>query len=318
MPIKLTQEQFVFRAKGIHGDKYDYSRVVYAGDKTKVIIICSIHGPFEQRPNNHIHLKQGCCLCAQIVKSTNKKVGIDKFVERAIKIHGLKYDYSLVEYIDGDTPVNIICKKHGVFQQAPSNHTHSEQGCPRCNFDATSIRKRLTQQQFVDKSNLVHGNKYNYDLAQYTTWREFVNIGCVQHGNFSQAAYSHLQGIGCPSCARTSYSKKAIQWLNDTSASAGIFIQHAQNGGEYIIPNTRLKADGYCAVTNTIYEFHGSAWHGDPSLYSPTDMCHPYDKEISAGELYERTLTRERRIRELGYTLIVRWESEVTTTLEYL
>ena len=312
MPIKLTQEQFLLRAREIHGDEYDYSHVVYVGDKVKIMIICSVHGPFEQRPNNHIHLKQGCWMCAQIVKSTNKKVGIDKFAERATKIHGLKYDYSLVEYIDGDTPVKIICKEHGIFQQAPSNHTHGEQGCPACYLANKPMLLRLTQQQFIDKSNLIHGNRYNYDLAHYTNGREFIVIQCSRHGKFTQAAYSHLQGIGCPSCARTSYSKKAIRWLDDISTTNRIFIQHAQNSGEYVIPTTRLKADGYCATTNTIYEFHGSLWHGDPSIFAPTEKCHPFNKEITAEELYHKTINRETKIRQLGYNLIVCWESEFT------
>ena len=104
------------------------------------------------------------------------------------------------------------------------------------------------------------------------------------------------------------YSIKAIQWLEEIMKEEQIFIQHAGNVGEYSIPGTRFKVDGYCKETNTCYEFHGVYWHGHPSKFSPTDI-NPVNKK-TYGELYQKTLERDQKIRDLGYNLVVMWEHE--------
>lgn len=110
------------------------------------------------------------------------------------------------------------------------------------------------------------------------------------------------------------YSYKCINWLESIMYQDGSFIQHALNEGEYSIPGTRYKADGYCQETNTIYEFHGDVFHGNPLLFNDTDKCHPFDKQITAGELYNKTLLKEQQIKELGYNLIVMWENDYVIT----
>jgi hypothetical protein len=87
-----------------------------------------------------------------------------------------------------------------------------------------------------------------------------------------------------------------------------VLIQHALNGGEYQIPGTRYKADGYCQETNTIYEFHGDYWHGNPEIYPPTVSNVIVGKTM--GELYEYTIKREEEIKSLCYNLVVMWENK--------
>lgn len=87
-------------------------------------------------------------------------------------------------------------------------------------------------------------------------------------------------------------------------------IQHAGNGGEYRIPNTCMSADGYCSETNTIYEFDGDVFHGNPNIYGPTDKCHPFNKTTTAEQLYNDTLTKHNRLRNMGFTLVTIWESD--------
>jgi hypothetical protein len=94
MSKRLTSEEFIKKSKEIHGDKYDYSSVDYIDSKSKVKIICNIHGTFEQIPNSHLN-KKGCSICANNIKSTK----ID-FIRKSIEIHGDKYNYSLVDYIN--------------------------------------------------------------------------------------------------------------------------------------------------------------------------------------------------------------------------
>lgn len=111
-----------------------------------------------------------------------------------------------------------------------------------------------------------------------------------------------------------SYSCKSIQWLESLMEEEGIFIQHAENIEEYNIPGTRFHVDGYCKETNTVYEFYGDYFHGNPELFEAEEKCHPFNLEISAGDLYYGTLRREKFIRELGYNLVTIWESNFTLT----
>lgn len=128
MPKKLTQEEFITRAREVHGDKYDYSLVEYKSTHTKVKIVCPIHGVFEQEPNQHL-AGAGCPKCAGKMQTT------EDFIRKAREIHGDLYDYSKVDYINCDTPVTIICKQHGEFQQAPDLHLRGH-GCSKCSLKA--------------------------------------------------------------------------------------------------------------------------------------------------------------------------------------
>lgn len=82
-------------------------------------------------------------------------------------------------------------------------------------------------------------------------------------------------------------------------------VQHVENDGEYLIPQTRFRVDGYCKETNTIYKFHGNL-----NLFDPTDRCHPYEPAVTAGDLYKRTMQRENILYQLGYNIKTMWESD--------
>jgi len=122
---RLTTEQFIEKAKAVHGDKYDYSLVDYKNAKTKVKIICSIHGVFEQIPYNHLQGKK-CFECNGSKKTTTKQ-----FIEKAKVIHGDKYDYRQVKYNNRHNKVKIVCPEHGPFEQTPGCHLNGN-GCPKC------------------------------------------------------------------------------------------------------------------------------------------------------------------------------------------
>ena len=124
----LTKNEFIEKAKEVHGDKYDYSKVEYNGVRNKVCIICREHGEFWQTANDHLK-GCGCKICGK--EKMLRLLTTEDFIERAKKIHGDKYDYSKVEYINAKTPIKIICNKHGEFEQTPSNHL-LKCGCPKC------------------------------------------------------------------------------------------------------------------------------------------------------------------------------------------
>ena len=129
--VRTGTQNFIEKAKSVHGNKYDYSQVEYQNNKTPVTIICPKHGPFSCRPDKHTSRKSGCPKCAAELNGLNKRSTTEEFITRALKVHGDKYDYSKVDYQGCDKPVIIICRKHGEFLQSPYAHLHGA-GCPIC------------------------------------------------------------------------------------------------------------------------------------------------------------------------------------------
>ena len=185
----ITTEEFINRAREVHGDKYDYSKVKYGDSKTKVCIICPKHGEFWQLPGNHLRGK-GCILCSKPVYNTNS------FIEEAKKVHGDKYDYSKAKYTKAIEKVCIICPIHGEFWQTPNSHLRG-QGCPKCGGS-----KQLTTKEFIGKAREIHGDKYDYSKVEYVNANTKVCIICPIHGEFWQTPTSHLNSSGCPVCGK--------------------------------------------------------------------------------------------------------------------
>ncbi|AUR95108.1 hypothetical protein NVP1201B_03 [Vibrio phage 1.201.B._10N.286.55.F1] len=124
-------ENVISKFISIHGDKYDYSRVLYKNAKTKVEIKCKFHGLFLQEPDKHLH-GNGCPSCANEKRNDNKKISIHDFISRSKAVHReVEFDYSIVDYKNNNTKVKIICPIHGVFEQVPASHLVGN-GCPNC------------------------------------------------------------------------------------------------------------------------------------------------------------------------------------------
>lgn len=192
----MTTSEFIHKARAVHGDKYDYSKVEYVNYRTRLLIICPKHGEFWQRP--YIHLQgKGCTKCGRerigIASSKSK----EQFLQEARRVHGDKYDYSKVKYINYQTKVTIICPIHGEFTQTPTGHLQGN-GCPKCANDRTSLR--MTTEEFIQKAKAIHGNKYDYSKVEYTHNNVEVCIVCPEHGEFLQKPRLHLSGCGCPIC----------------------------------------------------------------------------------------------------------------------
>jgi len=238
-----------------------------------------------------------------------RKLTTSEYIEKAKKAHGDKYDYSNVTYISSQTKIEIVCAVHGPFFQTPNSHLTGCE-CPICGEENGRKSNRLTTADFIARARKIHFDAYDYSLVKYTVNSEPVTIICKLHGKFEQNAYAHIHPSkmsGCPACSRKGYSSKALVWIKSQPKSH--LIQHALNGGEFKIPGTRFKADGYCKQTNTIYEFYGDVFHGNPRLFKPHDLCHPFNK-TTAAELLERTQNREAKIKKLGYNIKVMWEDQ--------
>ena len=186
MGRKSNTEEFIEKAKLVHGDRYDYSLVEYRGAHEKITVICKKHGEFQQKGYHHL-CGQNCSKCMGQNKTTNE------FIEEANYIHKNKYNYSLVEYKKAHSIIKIICPVHGIYTQTPSNHLNGA-GCLKC------AGNYMDSKYFIEKAKLVHGDKYDYSLVDYKRSKQNVKIVCSIHGEFKQLPNNHLNGAGCGKC----------------------------------------------------------------------------------------------------------------------
>jgi len=213
----MSTNIFIEKAKKIHNNKYDYSLIEYINSKTKVKIICPEHGIFEQKPNTHL-TGRNCNKCANTIRGFKKKLNLDEFIEKAQLIHGNKYDYSLVEYINSQAKVKIICSKHGIFEQKPNTHIFKKSGCQNCSLENSSINQRLNINLFMEKAKQIHNNKYDYSLVEYKNMHVKIKIICPEHGIFEQEPSNHIgKKYGCPYCKESKGEKEISELLNNNN-----------------------------------------------------------------------------------------------------
>lgn len=378
--VVTDRESFLIASKNIHGNMYDYSSSHYTNSITPTTIICRIHGPFEQRPNNHLQ-GGGCDGCARGVWILDKNI----FIQEAEKVHGRQYDYSQSNYLRMGELVQIHCKLHGLFTQTPSNHITHRQGCPECGRERRRVKRSTDYTLFIKRALERHGEQYDYTRVTKETFTNGlssrIKIRCSEHGEFEITATSHLnkrgkggcwechrermrndrsftdeqfversvsihgegrfsygnvvyinnsQAIsvrcevhsfdfvvtpvthwssftgGCARCSEVGCSAKQIEWLEFMSGYLDVYIQHKKNEGEFRIPGTNYRVDGFVSP-KTVYEFYGDWWHGHPYRYDPYDFNALTGKRYI--DLYEDTLKREDDLRDKGYTVINVWES---------
>jgi hypothetical protein len=290
---RTSFDEFIIKAIAKHGTKYDYSKVQFNTTRDKITIICNLHNEFEQTVSGHI-AGRGCYKCGG-----TKRLDQTEFINRSKHVHGEKYDYSSVDYKTSMIQVTIICKLHGPFLQLPPAHMKGH-GCAKC-----ANNMILTTEEFIARAKAKHGDKYDYSQVKYNRSVIKVSIRCIQHDFiFEQTPNTHLGGReGCHKCASSSVSKAQIEWLSFVETYYGIQIAR-----ESLIKTTKWRADGYHKDTNTIFEFHGDFWHGNPKRYNSSEINKV--TKVSMGELYEQTIHREERIKELGYNLVVVWEHD--------
>lgn len=203
-------ETFLSQAKEIHGGIYDYSRVKWKNTRTKITIICPIHGEFMQAPQNHIRLKCGCSKCGrEIAKAKINKYDTKYFLEQAKHVHGNKYDYSNTQCFNATDKIAINCPTHGVFEQIPVQHLKGS-GCPKCHFDLMAQSRAMGKELFIDKAKKIFGEKFNYSKVEYINGQTHVCVVCPEHGDFEVTPNNHLsKKSGCPTCNASKLEREA-------------------------------------------------------------------------------------------------------------
>ena len=196
---KYSREEWIKLAENKHGAKYDYSLVTYKGSNKKVKIICPVHGEFWQSPTNHLS-GDGCPKCGKVYRPTGSE-----WIKRASEIHGNKYDYSKVDYINNSTKICIIChekdadgKEHGEFWQTPANHING-QGCPICkeSHGENIVRYLLKKEniEFIrEKTFPWLVNKENGRNLYYDFYLPEMNVAIEYQGEPHYVPIKHFGG----------------------------------------------------------------------------------------------------------------------------
>lgn len=291
-PTKIHTPDFIQKSKLVHGNKYDYSKFEYKTIKTKGIIICPIHGEFNQLADSHLQ-GSGCPNCANNVKLTT-----EQFINLANKIHNCEFSYENAFYINNNTKIIINCSIHGPFLQRPHDHL-SGSGCRKCFGEKLSVNMMSNLNEFILKSKKIHENNYDYSLiTEYKGSNSKIQILCLKCKNlFSQSPNTHLNGHGCPHCINI-VSKKETAFLNHLKLPND--VNHRQKQ----IKPLRVKVDGIRG--NKIFEFLGDYWHGNPEKFNSGDINKIINKTF--GELYNDTINRFKSLSDFGYKVYYIWE----------
>lgn len=265
---RVSMDEFVRRAKAVHGDKYDYSRVVYVGCETEVEIVCPEHGSFFQTPKSHWE-GNGCSRCSGLARSST-----GEFVLKAKDVHGDKYDYSKVDYVNNKVHVEIICPKHGSFLQSPNSHLRGA-GCPVCAGTMTSDTCA-----FIEKARAVHGCAYDYSRVSYKNSKTPVEIVCPVHGSFMQTPSEHLSGRGCLFCGydRTRCARRSNRDEFIARAKAAHGDKYDYSKVDYVNASTKVEI---------ICPKHGS-FRQTPAHHLSNHGCPGCSRETAAKTMRER------------------------------
>lgn len=236
--MKYTNETFIKKATEKYGNIYFYYKVNYINSQTKICIICPEHGEFYIRPADHLR-GYGCPKCSNTKRIKKLSLLQDDVIERFHKVHGDKYDYSLVKYVNCDAKVKIICPIHGIFEMTPSNHIKG-QSCPKCNGI------HLTTEDIIDEFHKIHGDQYDYSKTIYNKMHEKVTVICPEHGEFQITPSKHRLGQGCPKCG---ILKRAKNQSYDNESFIEI-LQKVHNG-KYIYTKATLNGNLHNRITIT-------------------------------------------------------------------
>ena len=177
------------------------------------------------------------------------------FKERAIAVHGNKYDYSQSVYSGMHKKLTIVCPIHGPFEQEAHSHLKG-QGCPKCGIESRSRKRSDTKETFIEKARKVHGDKYDYSNVEYNGPFNNVRIICQKHGEFLQKAYLHLDGCGCQKCGVTE-----SKWENEVYEFVHSLCDDTINNDRNILDGKEI--DIFVPSKSIGFECDGLRWHNE-------------------------------------------------------
>lgn len=214
MPLyKYNKDNIIDFFKEKHGEKFDYSKVMYIDLQTHVTIKCKKHNhTFTQSPRKHLEGKGGCIKCASELRNISIKKTEEQFLKEAKAKFGDKLIYH--NYVDQTTKMQITCPEHGDFYILPRYHIFNQYGCPKCAIAAQSRQMKKTFTDFITQATKAHGDKFTYNEDSFVDYDNKIEITCPIHGVFKQKPKYHVTGKGCPECGKHSFkdSKPGIMY----------------------------------------------------------------------------------------------------------
>lgn len=253
---RKTNEEYVkeCKQKGI-----DLPIGDYVNNQTRIKHMCKNCGnSYKQSPNSHLQGK-GCPKCAGKQKKTTKD-----YIEEC-KSKG--YDLPIESYVNSKTKISHRCIKCGnVYKQKPNDHLHGV-GCPYCYGN-----KKKTTKYYLDECNNLG---IDLPIESYVNNKIKIKHRCNKCGNvYEQKPNSHLQGNGCPKCARkrtvksvrkehNTYIQECLQKCLDLPIEeykgARVAIKHMCKQGHIYkqIPYMRLHYLNGCPICN---QSHGEKY----------------------------------------------------------
>lgn len=259
--IEQRKNLFLENAKKVHGDRYDYSKVVYTRAQEKVEIICPAHGSFWQIPDTHRN-GRGCRKCGFIQSkptSFSKSLTTEQFVEKANLKHNNFYSYEHATYTKRLEKITITCPEHGNFEQQAGNHLVNGAGCPKCGIKKAHNHFRASTEEFIKKSRKIHGNLYDYSKTIYKGKHFPVLITCKEHGDFElKMAQWHYTSscMGCPKCS----SGSSLQEQSLAAFVMSLGLETVVGDRTIIKP---LELDIVIPELKIAIEYNGLYWHSE-------------------------------------------------------
>ena len=273
---RKTKEEFIADARKVHGNKFDYTKVEYINNKTKVCIICPIHGEFWQYPQDHTK-GVGCSKCNGGVSHSN-----EEWLEKFKKVHGERYFYNIkdTDKLSAYSKIEIICPKHGKFYQNCMNHSLG-QGCHLCADEYSAIKRSNTKEQFITNARKVHCDKYDYSKVKYINNHIEVCIICPIHGEFWQKPNVHLLNHGCPKCVCSRLETEIVNCLEDNK------IEYIHQANKKILPWLKKQSlDFYLPNYDVAIECQGGQHFNSVEWFGGVDAL-------------RKTIERDKRKRKL-------------------
>lgn len=296
--IKSTKNSawFIEKAIAVHGHKYDYSNTVYVHSHKEVLIICPMHGEFKQIASYHLQ-GCGCKSCQYEYKRQNyTTVKSDLDIKNLIKLKtNGKVSLVATSGLNFKSNVELYCETHGLFKTTLKSIWHSKFICHACKNETLSILNTKSNDDYIKLCIKKHGNKYDYSKTVYRHSNAKATFICKKHGEFEQFVGAHASGSGCPKC-RHRISKPCQLWLS--SFNNPNILSERQIEGKFV--------DGYDPITNTIYEFYGDYWHGNPNLFEGS-LFNKRTK-CTMEDLYNKTIARSQYLKSKGYNMVEIWE----------
>jgi len=246
---RLSNEDWILKARKIHNNKFDYSKTNYINATTKIIIICSEHGEHLMFPHSHIE-GHGCPVCAKIATSNSNTLTQQQFLDRVKDIPNLSFEKTL--YVSKREKVIVTCKIHGDYETTAEVLLKGG-GCKKCASDKLSGDRIWSTDGFIQKATLIHGDKYDYSNVNYTGTFNKVDILCKKHNLiFSQTPASHIQNSGCPLCK----SSQAENTINLYLSNKNIKFETQKTFSDLKFIRL-LKFDFYLIDHNILIEYDG-------------------------------------------------------------